>query len=145
MKFSKKIKAFSLLEVLIFLFIISILVGVIAFGYNSYKNYREKAAVRNVVSKLNFARKTAISEFTTVRVYISKDKTEIFMTYNTDKGQIKKKIASLPYPMIAKCSTGIRFTRTGATSKAGTIYLFGMNKNKYTITVEPVTGKVNLL
>lgn len=144
MKFSKKIKAFSLIEVLIFLFIISIIVGIFSFGFNSYRNYREKAALRNVVNKLNFARKTAIAEFTTVRVYISKDETEFFMSYKNKNGRIKKCIATLPHPLIARCKDSIQFTKTGATSIAGTIYLYGMNKNEYYITVEPVTGKVNL-
>lgn len=144
MKFSKKIKAFSLIEVLIFLFIISIVVGIFSFGFNSYRNYREKAALRNVVNKLNFARKTAIAEFTTVKVYISKDGKKFFMLYKNKRGQVKKCIATLPDPLIARCKESIQFTKTGATSIAGTIYLYGMNKNEYFITIEPVTGKVNL-
>lgn len=144
MKFSKKIKAFSLIEVLIFLFIISIVVGIFSFGFNSYRNYREKAALRNVVNKLNFARKTAIAEFTTVKVYISKDGKKFFMLYKNKSGQVKKCIATLPDSLIARCKDSIQFTKTGATSIAGTIYLYGMNKNEYIITIEPVTGKVNL-
>jgi prepilin-type N-terminal cleavage/methylation domain-containing protein len=68
-------KGFSLVELLVYLFIISI---VLLMGVKGFKKYRLEAEISNgvrlVVSSLNTARYEAVSEYERIRVYQNNDK-----------------------------------------------------------------------
>lgn len=143
MKFSKKINGFSILEVVIFLFVISLLSATVVVGYGAFNKKMERQSIDEIVSNLNLAKKLAIAKNKAVLVkktVTDGDDALAFYIGNNIKYKDLKLYKSLK---ITSFKT-VKFNASGIPSQGLTI-LIRNNKNKlYSITVLPATGKINL-
>lgn len=130
----KKLKGFTLIEIIVVISLIGIILGVGIVKLNFINNYSEKLEVNNVVNTLNFARSNSIStgENHSVR-FQGKN---IILYSNIENKEIK-----LEHIKLFNTET-VTFTSTGAPKEACTLEFRG-NK-KYTITIGVATGKVSL-
>lgn len=134
----KKTKGFTLIELILTLFILGVVLSIGIIKFDFIKSYQENLEVRTVVASLNEGRNNAISTGIETRVIMDSYKDSIRIYLSPEEMQ-EVKLTNLKL----SSSNTFRFNSTGAPSKAGTYILKGERK-KYLITVEVATGKVNL-
>ncbi|MCI6610272.1 MAG: prepilin-type N-terminal cleavage/methylation domain-containing protein [Ezakiella sp.] len=142
MKYSRNNRAFTLLEMIIVLLVISILSGIIVVGFNAYKKYEEKMSINDIVSKINFCRKKAIATNDEVTIELFSDN-NIIITY-FENGTKKVRTIKVSKTLEILTNNTFTFTKSGAPRLGGSIMIDGTNKGRYIITIVPATGKVNL-
>lgn len=134
----KKIKALTLLELIIYLAIISTLIAIVGYSVKIYDNYLLQKELTDIVFYYNQARKQSI--ITAIETKISYNKTNHEITienqnYNNTL-KLSDNIKMIDCPEII-------FSISGAPLKANTISFFGKNK-KFDLTVQVATGKVTI-
>lgn len=143
MKFSKKINAFTLLEVIIFLLVISIISTSVVIGYGAFKEKMENQSINELVSNLNLAKKLAIAKNKSVIIKKVSTNEEsfirFFIGYNNSYRDLKlyKSLRITSFP-------NIKFNPSGVPSNGLTISIRNKKNKLFNITVLPATGKINL-
>lgn len=134
-------KGFTLIELVA---VISILLILATIGLNKssiVENYRAKQDIDMIYSDIRSARNLAMSNKKMAIVSFNKDN-----SYTISCGNyIENKRYSSKINLISKNIEEIGFTKRGAPTKNGSgTFIFSLLNREYIITVEPVTGKVNL-
>lgn len=143
MKYSKKISGFSILEIIIFLFVISIISVFVVVGYKAFNNKMERQSINELISNLNLAKKLAISKNKSVVIKQNKDKKNDSLNFYigySNKYKNLKLYKSLRITSFSK----ITFNPSGVPAKGLSIYIRNKKNKLYNITILPATGKVNL-
>lgn len=136
-----KKRGFSLIELVLVISIISIILGVLSISFNRKEVYSAKKDLYNIKRNLEVARNMAIAKkkVSTIKFYENK--------YIIDCDNFKKEYEYSNLLIIGKESNinKIIFTKKGIPdiNGSGTI-VFILKKDIYKITIEPITGKVNL-
>lgn len=143
MKYLRRINGFSILEVIIFLFAISVLSTSLFIGFGILNKKLERQSIDEIVSNLNLAKKLAISKNKIVSVKKSNlDGIDVLDFYVGINGKYRtiKLYKTLRITNFSK----IKFNPSGVPANGLTVSIRN-NKNKlYNITVLPATGKINL-
>ena len=136
-----KKSAFTLIELVLTVSIISILISFSMYSHSNSNTYMAKQEILNIKKDIEFTRSLAMI-----------NRKDSFFTINPKQYCIKcgdyrkqKEIKNLKFLNNSSNISTVSFTKRGATkfSGSGTL-VFEINSNKYLITVEPITGRVNL-
>lgn len=143
---NEKKNAFTLLETLTALSIISMILMFFIINFNVFSKISEKQEIKQLINDLNYNRNMAISSCSFSLIYLDFDKNSYSfknpVVDNGKKQQVKLKHLKFIYKVPNRYEAVI-FTPTGAPSKGYAIGIKGEHK-KYEITIQPATGKVNL-
>lgn len=128
--------AYTLLEVILVIAIIAICSLMISTAVSPIENFENSTAVKGIVKDIIHTRNAAISNNKKIRINFSSDYYE---------SELLEEPVKLPEDMsIENHNTDyFEFTSNGSPSVAGSLYI-KVGRKYQTITVEPVTGKVNL-
>ncbi len=134
-------KGFTLIELVISISIISTLFTIAMLSFRTVESTEAKRDLKEIVNRIKFARNMAISE---------KAQSEVnFMENNSYEVICKDYRETFNYSEGLKLlnteAIKLKFTIKGVSSKdtAQTLY-FKIKDKIYEVTIEPVTGKVNL-
>lgn len=139
---SRKFKAATLVELIVSVAILSVLASLLLLNGNLISRYREKTEIKNLVTSINLIRNTAITSR-------SKSNIEFDFKKNTysymNRELVVVELKELKFSEVGSNVFKFSFTKNGAPTNdgSGTIVLEGADL-KYTISVTPVIGKVNL-
>ncbi len=134
-------RAFTLIELVISVSIVSILLTIGFMSFRTVGSIEAKKDLKKIVNHIKFARNMAISEKSQSQVNFTGDNTyEIICTDYREVFHYSEKLKLLNTKDIE-----LVFTFKGVSSRdtAQTLY-FKIKDKMYEITIEPVTGKVNL-
>lgn len=132
----KSKKAFTLIEIIIVLSIISIVLSVAIVKFNFFYNYKEKNEINLITDYTNFAKQKALVTGYDVTLYLHNEKIEIKSAYCEDSLNLKY----LRFPATRK---RIIFTSSGGIYGADTISIRG-NKNNYSLVITPVSAHIRI-
>ena len=134
-------KAFTLIELIVSISIILIIISIGLFSLGSSKYYKARKDLDRIVMDIRYTRNLALANNTSAYFKLRKDN-----RYEITCGDIRElESYSKDLSLFGNNIVDLQFTRNGASSKdtAQTIY-FRIKDKLYEITIEPVTGKVNL-
>lgn len=143
----KDTKGISLVEVLIVISIIAIIVAIPLLNSKSILNYRTKKELREFRNDICYTRNRTVVESQLYSIYIEPDKNMYIVCRQSIVPKIiKEKKFSESIKIIGTNikNNEISFTYTGAVKNAGTIFLENKDYQDIEITIEPVTGMVNV-
>lgn len=128
--------AFTLLEIILVIAIIAICSLTISIAVSPIENFENSTAVKGIVRDIIHTRNAAISANQKTRINFSEDYYE---------SELLKEPITLPEDMSIEYHNTdyFEFTSNGSPSMSGRIYI-KVGRKYQTITVEPVTGRVNL-
>ncbi|SHG98571.1 prepilin-type N-terminal cleavage/methylation domain-containing protein [Anaerosphaera aminiphila DSM 21120] len=134
-------RGFTLIELVA---VISILLILTTIGLNKssiVENYRAKQDINMIYKDIRSARNLAMSNKKMATVSFNKDN-----SYTISCGDyMERKRYSQKIKLMSKNIENIGFTKRGAATQNGSgTFIFLLLNREYKITVEPVTGKVNL-
>lgn len=133
-------KGFTLIELIIVISIICIILGIAIPKITGITNLNERKEAEKLVDDLKYARNMAIKIGDYVNFKIENKNYKIFSKEKNFKDVDLKFLSLEKEPQFNKFT----WTKRGASSYRGqgTLILYG--KNKYIISVAPVTGNINL-
>lgn len=134
-------KAFTLIELIVSISIMLIIISIGLFSLGSSKYYKARKDLDRIVMDIRYTRNLALANNASAYFKLRNDN-----RYEIACGDIREVESYSEDLYLSKDSIiDLQFTRNGASSKdtAQTIY-FRIKDKLYEITIEPVTGKVNL-
>lgn len=134
-------KAFTLIELIVSISIMLIIISIGLFSLGSLKYYKARKDLDRIVMDIRYTRNLALANNASAYFKLRNDN-----RYEVVCGDIREVESYSEDLYLSKDSIiDLQFTRNGASSKdtAQTIY-FRIKDKLYEITIEPVTGKVNL-
>lgn len=134
-------KAFTLIELIVSISIMLIIISIGLFSLGSSKYYKARKDLDRIVMDIRYTRNLALANNASAYFKLRNDN-----RYEIVCGDIREVESYSKDLYLSKDSIiDLQFTRNGASSKdtAQTIY-FRIKDKLYEITIEPVTGKVNL-
>ncbi len=135
-------KGFSLVEVLIATFIITIILGVASTSFlNLAPKYRLKSAVREINSRLNYARYKSIFEGVKVRVKFDKHSYTL-ETYDGEQNEWKIERTYFLSGVTLQANNSPTFHPVGTVSNLASIYISN-SWGKYKITLA-ISGRIKI-
>ncbi|GFN35463.1 GspH/FimT family pseudopilin [Tepidimicrobium xylanilyticum] len=141
-------KGKSLIELILVIFILSMLFLIPAIKVNYLSYFRERKDIIELKKDINYARNRAIIESRLYGVELRSDNTYLIIKYDKLPETIKRKEfrsgVKIKKINIKDNKNEIVFNYSGAPKYAGTIYLENSNGEEIQITVTPATGKVNI-
>lgn len=134
-------KAFTLIELIVSISIMLIIISIGLFSLGSSKYYKARKDLDRIVMDIRYTGNLALANNASAYFKLRNDN-----RYEIVCGDIREVESYSEDLYLSKDSIiDLQFTRNGASSKdtAQTIY-FRIKDKLYEITIEPVTGKVNL-
>ncbi|WP_138159737.1 pilus assembly FimT family protein [Peptoniphilus catoniae] len=135
-----KKKGFTLIELVVSIAILASLMTIGLYNHKTSGEYRAKKDLEKIVRDIKYTRNLAMSKRKRARFFLSQDYYEISCGDYEERFDYSKDLILKSNGLI-----NLEFTKNGISSKdtSQTIY-FKISNKLYEITVEPVTGKVNL-
>lgn len=144
----KKLKGVTLIELVLTIAIISILINLLIIKSSTFDYKKEKAELKLIITSIKNTKNAAISSRT--RQSIEFDFVDSTFVSTMENKQVLLKFLKIKSSHPKTNTNKFIFTENGApgmningTNSSGTI-IFEGKKNLYRISVEPVTGKVNM-
>jgi prepilin-type N-terminal cleavage/methylation domain-containing protein len=135
-------RGFSLVEVLIASFIVAIILGIASTSFlNLSPKYRLKSAVREINSRLNYARYKAIFEGVKVRIKFDEHSYTI-ETYDEEKNEWRRGREYFLNGVILQANNSPTFHPVGTVSNLASIYISN-SWGKYKITLA-ISGRIKV-
>ncbi|NLL81613.1 MAG: prepilin-type N-terminal cleavage/methylation domain-containing protein [Tissierellia bacterium] len=136
-------KGYTLIELMLVFALILVFLSIAIPQVEFWGRFNEQQQIRQLKRDILYAKTQAIVKGNIHEVsydiinnnYIIKENVNVLKRVNLENG--------LKF-VYTSSDTVISFSRTGAPLKSGTIILENKNKKKYTITITPVVGKVNI-
>lgn len=134
-------KGFTLIELVIILAIVSILFSITSLSFKNSNYYSAKKELQMIKKDLEFTRNLSMARAKESEFLIDENQYEITCGDFKEKKEFSKYLV-----LTSKGNTkSFQFSKRGTPKFAGSGTIMFMIKDKdYKITVEPVTGKVNL-
>ena len=135
-------KGFSLVEVLIASFIVAIILGVASTSFlNLAPKYRLKSAVREINSRLNYARYKSIFEGVKVRIKFNQHSYAV-ETYNEEKNEWRREREYFLDGVTLQANNSPTFHPVGTVSNLASIYISNSwGKHKITLAI---SGRIKI-
>lgn len=144
----KNNKGFTLLELILYISIISIILLIPMFKVDILHNYKEKQELKEFVKDINYARNKTITESIShsVLIDINRNTYTIYKQDHPVKKIVKNKKFShgIKLKQLSIEKPEIKFSLSGAPDNPGTIILENKKGKIVKITITPATGKVNV-
>jgi prepilin-type N-terminal cleavage/methylation domain-containing protein len=135
-------RGFSLVEALIATFIVAIILGIASTSFlNLAPKYRLKSAVREINSRLNYARYKSIFEGVKVRVKFDQHSYAI-ETYDEEKNEWRRERKYFLNGVILQANNSPTFHPVGTVSNLASIYITN-SWGKYKITLA-ISGRIKV-
>lgn len=134
-------KAFTLIELIISISIILIIISIGIFSLGSSRYYKARKDLDKIAMDIRYTRNLALANNASAYFKLRNDN-----RYEIVCGNIRElESYSEDLYLVSDNIIDLQFNRSGASSKdtAQTIY-FRIKDKSYELTIEPVTGKVNL-
>ncbi|NIM58472.1 MAG: prepilin-type N-terminal cleavage/methylation domain-containing protein [Candidatus Aminicenantes bacterium] len=136
-------KGFSLVEVLIATFMIAIILGLASTSFlNLAPKYKLKSAVREINSRLNYARYKSIFEGVKVRIKFAHHSYAI-ETYDEEKKEWKREREYFLDGVTLQANNSPTFHPVGTVSNLASIYISN-SWGKYKITLA-ISGRIKII
>ena len=133
---------FTLMEMLVVLAIISIMLGVgVPFFRTSSQRAKLKAAVRGIISLLNYARMTAVGERNQVKALLEEGCIRIYVRHN-DSWQSAGKQYCIPPGVMVSLNNEIVFYPSGEAEESFCIEIKNDLGKQRQVCVSGLSGKV---
>jgi prepilin-type N-terminal cleavage/methylation domain-containing protein len=138
----KNKRGFSLVEVLVASFIVAIILGAASTSFlNLAPKYRLKSAVREINSRLNYARYKSIFEGVKVRVKFDQH-SYIIETYDEEKNEWKREREYFLRGVTLQANNSPTFHPVGTVSNLASIYISNSwGKHKITLAI---SGRIKI-
>ena len=134
-------KGFTLIELVMVISVILIIISFSSFTFANSKTYRAKEEIRKIKKDIEFTRNLAMSNREDAHFLINND----FYEIKCKDIYEKRKIRYIKFLNNKSNISDISFTRNGSTKFDGSgTLVFEINNKNYYITIEPITGRVNL-
>jgi prepilin-type N-terminal cleavage/methylation domain-containing protein len=136
-------RGFSLVEVLIATFIVTIIIGVASTSFlNLAPKYRLKSAVREINSRLNYARYKSIFEGVKVRIKFNQHSYAI-ETYDEEQNEWRREREYFLDGVILQANNSPTFHPVGTVSNLASVYITN-SWGKYKITLA-ISGRIKII
>jgi len=136
-------RGFSLVEALIASLIVAIILGVASTSFlNLAPKYRLKSAVREINSRLNYARYKSIFEGVKVRIKFGQH-SYIIETYDEEKNEWKREREYFLNGVTLQANNSPTFHPVGTVSNLASIYITN-SWGKYKITLA-ISGRIKII
>lgn len=143
-KENKGKKAYTLIEVLLVIALISIITSIFIPNTRMFQNIKAKNEIKEFRKDLLFARNAAILENSYYYIYFEIDKNRYFIKKATTESPIKTKDFDHGISLDNRSNiTVLQFNPNGRPGNSGSIYLTDLNNKAYKITVTPATGRID--
>lgn len=140
--YEHKKRGFSLVEGLIATFIVAIILGIASTSFlNLAPKYRLKSAVREINSRLNYARYKSIFEGVKVRIKFDQHSYAI-ETYDEEKNEWKRERKYFLNGVILQANNSPTFHPVGTVSNLASIYITN-SWGKYKLTLA-ISGRIKV-
>lgn len=140
-----KHKAYTLIELLLVLSLLSLIGAAILLRSGSLDHYKERQDVRSLALQIKQARNMAIAENISTTINLGPDnQATISRESNPETTLFYQHLNSISGKRNSPQPMSIIFSRIGAPSPACTLYLVGKSGRIHEISVEVATGKVNI-
>lgn len=148
MKLMKDKKGFTLIELILYICILSIILTIPLLKIGILDNYKERQELKELIRDINYARNHSISKSAiySVRVDMSRN-SYIIEDYSSEPKQfVKEKVleSGLEFLTTNLDSDSITFNKTGRPRNAGTISLTNRKGTTIKVSISPVTGRVSV-
>lgn len=135
--YQNKKQGFTLIEMVTVIFIVSVILLVLSFNpLETYYKYRERLALNNLISDINFIQTQSLEDNYTRIIFFPNNK--MYMLIYRDKS-VKKYLTEEGKISINLDETSFNYKKGHLISKANTIYV-DFSHNKYKIVVHLDTG-----
>lgn len=141
---NKNEKGSSMIELIIVIAVIGILIGLASLDTDIFYNYKLNKEIENFKRDIESMRIRSIKEGRRTKVSIAVNEKSYMLWTMDDSNSFKKtKTVYLKYVRLSSEQYDYIFTGRGSISRGNTIRL-KHKYGEYKMTVEPITGKVNI-
>ena len=138
---SDRIRAFTLIEFIIALFVISIIYGITFVSSNAYDSYLEKMEVKLFIRDIQNTRTYAMNNKLNTKISLRNSSNIYKIKYQAKEGINKALGRDLKFSPAGILE--LQFNPRGVPSETNTITIIGKEVN-YNITCNIATGKINV-
>ena len=142
----KNNKGFTLLELLLCIFIMALILSIPIFRISIFQGFKEKQEIKEFVKDINYTRNRSIIEGISHSIIID-TKRNSYTMYKLEediKKQIKDKELKGGLQIQWTNTKEVVFNHSGAVYGAGTIRLKNSKGEIIEITISPVTSRINI-
>ncbi len=136
-------KAFTLMELILVVALISILSCILIPNTNIFHNLKEKQEIREFRKDILLTRNRAIINQSNYYIKLVFDDNKYVIRGLANNDTIKSKTFTSGLKLSRRTNlTDLLFEGSGKAGKSGTIYITNRKNKEYIITISPITGSV---